>query len=191
VQASFGDLMSGLQSPADLADFLDAALPLSTVDSALLQLQLAINLRLGMQSLGLPVTIAALEAAESDLGASQAQLASALSAADAYLASYYPAGGSPPSAWSALVAGLQAAGNAAGAAVDSIPSLATLAIQVHRLPASLASPNHKDEGLLSLLCFLQKLSCMLTTCCCLLHLYPPPCRLACSRGCCLPCTPPC
>ena len=130
LQAALDGLLGSDPSPAALADTLDLALPLASVDAAMQQLQAAASLRTQLQSLGLPAAIAALQAAHDDLVGSKPQLQSVLAAMNSYVSSWYPSGGAPAGAWTALVAAVQAAGSAAGAAVGQVPPLGPVFTQV-------------------------------------------------------------
>ncbi|KAL4425271.1 hypothetical protein ABPG75_009287 [Micractinium tetrahymenae] len=132
-QASLSGLMNATSPPASLADGLDAALPLAQVEAALAMMQLAVGIRSSIQGLGLPAIIAALQAAQGNLTAAQPQLTSAQSAMDSYAATYGLAGGMPAGGWSALAAGVQAAGAAVGAAAGQLPANSTAFSQASAL----------------------------------------------------------
>lgn len=121
-QASLASLMSSPKPPAELADDLDAALPLATVDAALAIMQPAVSIRSSIQDLDLAAISTALQAAQDSLSSAQTQLESVSASMDSYLATYSPAGGMPPTMWQSLVDAVQAAGDAVQGAADQVPS---------------------------------------------------------------------
>jgi len=129
-QDAFSILLASADSPASLADRLEAALPLAANNAAISQLQTAAGIRLLIQTLNLPGLAADLQAAEQDLAAQQASLGSVLSSMDDYVSTYGSGGGMPLASWAALVGGVQGAGSAVGTTLGQVPTTSGLFNQV-------------------------------------------------------------